>query len=129
MKSFFRVEHAENKHGPWRTIEGKVDPVFPKLTVGKCRALPMPDDDTYRKDGLRWVATTDKLETLLHWFDIKDIEELSELGYVVAEYLFEDDSAFFRRLSEFETVIVLEKATSYKVIPLDKLRKETKWKQ
>lgn len=82
----------------------------------------MPDSPLYGKDGFRWFSTTESLETLLHWFDIKDIEELSKLGYVVSEYQFEDDSVFFRRLNEYESIIVREKAKTHNTISLEKFK-------
>lgn len=121
MKSFFRVEHPAG-YGLWRNADGTYNPVFPKLTVGKCRDVPMPDSPLYGKDGFRWFSTTESLETLLHWFDIKDIEELSKLGYVVSEYQFEDDSVFFKRLNEYESIIVREKASAHNTIPLEKFK-------
>ena len=98
----YRVEDPVEEHGLWRNFDGTPSNVFEKLTVGKCRNMPMDDNDFYRHEGKQWFAATDTPEKLKAWFDVMDIIELRKLGYKV--YRFE--VAKIRVVSEYEVVFV-----------------------
>jgi len=96
----YRVEDQAGKHGLWRDFDGTVNPLFNKLTVGKCKDMPMPDSDFYRANGKQWFSATDTPEKLLAWFDVLDIIESEKLGYHVYEF----DVAGVRKVSDYEVV-------------------------
>ena len=96
----YRVEDPVLQHGLWRDFDGTVNPVFSKLTVGKCKDMPMEDSDFYRQDGKQWFSATDEPSKLTAWFGVLDIVEMEKLGYGV--YEFDVDS--YRVVSPYEVV-------------------------
>ena len=109
----YRVENPKGKHGLWRNFDGTPCDIFDKLTVGKCRNLPMDDNKFYREDGKQWFSATDAPEKLRVWFDVLDIIQMRELGYRV--YEFEVDE--IRTVSEYEVVFTRDSIQS--VIAID----------
>jgi len=96
----YRVEDQVGKHGLWRDFDGTVNPLFGKLTVGKCKDMPMEDSDFYRMFGQRWFSATDAPEKLRAWFDVLDVVEAEKIGYGVYEF----EVTYVRRVSEYEVV-------------------------
>lgn len=82
----YRVEDPKGQHGLWRDFDGSINPVFSKLTVGKCKDMPMDDSDFYRRGGKQWFSATDTPDKLKAWFDILDVIEMERLGYGVFEF-------------------------------------------
>lgn len=82
----YRVEDPVGQHELWRGFDGSINPVFSKLTVGKCKDMPMDDSDFYRRNGKQWFSATDAPEKLKAWFDVIDIIEMEKLGYGVFEF-------------------------------------------
>ena len=109
----YRVENPVEEHGLWRNFDGSPCDVFDKLTHGKSRTLPMPDNDFYREGGKQWFAATDTPEKLREWFDILDIVQLRHLGYKV--YQFEVSNV--KTVSEYE--VVFTRDSSQSVIAID----------
>lgn len=109
----YRVENPIGKHGLWRNFDGSACNVFDKLRVGKCREMPMPDNDFYREGGKQWFSATDTPEKLREWFDVLDIVQLRLLGYKV--YQFEVTNV--RTVSEYEVVFTRDSIKS--VIAID----------
>lgn len=97
MKAY-RVENQEKGHGIWRDFDGTVNPVFSKLTQGKCKDMPMEDSDFYRQDGKQWFSATDTPEKLKAWFSALDVAEMEKLGYKVYEF----EISHCRAVSEYE---------------------------
>lgn len=104
----YRVENPSEEHGLWRNFDGSPCDVFEKLKVGKCREMPMPDNDFYRRDGRRWFSATDTPEKLKAWFDVFDVVQLCELGYKVYEFEVE----YAEPVNEFEVVFTRDLITS-----------------
>ena len=96
----YRVEDSVSQHGLWRNFDGTVNPVFSKLTVGKCKDMPMGDDDFYRMNGKQWFSATDEPSKLTAWFDVLDVVEMEKLGYRVYEF----DVEFYKTVSQYEVV-------------------------
>ena len=111
MKAY-RVEDPIQKHGLWRDFDGTVNPVFSKLTVGKCKDMPMEDSDFYRHDGKRWFSATDTMKKLKLWFNALDIVEMEKLGYGVFEF----DVKSIQEVSPAEIVFTRENIISVKRI-------------
>ena len=109
----YRVENPVEEHGLWRNFDGSPCDVFDKLTHGKSRTLPMPDNDFYREGGKQWFAATDTPEKLKEWLDILDIVQLRHLGYKV--YQFEVSNV--KTVSEYEVVFTRDSIQS--VIAID----------
>ena len=99
MKAY-RIENQSKRHGLWRDFDGNINPVFGKLSVGKCRNMPMEDSDFYRYGGERGFSATDEPLKMRNWFDVEDVVELEALGY----NLYEFDIRACRTVSEFEIV-------------------------
>ena len=104
----YRVENPNEQHGLWRNFDGSSCDVFEKLTVGKCRTMPMPDNDFYRQDGKQWFSATDTPQKLNAWFDVLDIIQMRQLGYKVYEF----EVAETKPVSEYEVVFTRESIIS-----------------
>lgn len=97
MKAY-RVENQKLGHGIWRNFDGTVNPIFSKLTHGKCKNMPLEDSDFYREGGKHWFSAADSPEKLKVWFSSLDVLEMLFLGYKVYEF----EISNFRFVSEFE---------------------------
>lgn len=104
MFSVWRVEDPVGKHGLWRNFDGTRADTFDRLTVGKCRNVPMEDNDFYRQDGMQWFAACDSPDKLKEWFCTQDIVELRKMGQNV--YMF--DVREIRKVSDYEVVFARE---------------------
>lgn len=111
MKAY-RIEDPIAGHGLWRDFDGSLNPVFGKLTVGKCRNMPMEDSDFYRDGGKQWFSATDEPWKMRAWFDVEDVLELEKLGYLL--YEFEIESC--RAVSEYEIVFTRDAIETAKAI-------------
>lgn len=109
----YRVENPVEEHGLWRNFDGSPCDVFDKLTQGKSRTLPMPDNDFYREGGKQWFSATDTPDKLTAWFDVLDIVQMRSLGYKV--YEFEVSNA--RTVNEYEVVFTRDSIES--IIAID----------
>ena len=119
MKAY-RVEDPINEHGLWRDFDGKINPVFSKLSIGKCKDMPMEDNDFYRFNGKQWFSATDKPEKLIAWFDVMDVIEMERLGYNVFEFeIFE-----CRKVSDFEICFTRDSVLSKRQIEPSKIWKD-----
>lgn len=104
----YRVENPKEEHGLWRNFDGSPCDVFSKLTVGKCKNMPMPDNDFYRQNGKQWFSATDTPEKLQAWFDVLDIIQMRQLGYKVYEF----EVTETKPVSEYEVVFTRESIIS-----------------
>ena len=111
MKAY-RVEDPVLQHGLWRNFDGTVNSVFSKLTVGKCKDMPMDDSEFYRSDGKQWFSATDDPDKLKAWFDVLDVVEMERLGYGVYEF----DVASSKMVSPFEIVFTRDSINSVRTI-------------
>ena len=109
----YRVENPEEEHGLWRNFDGSSCDIFEKLKVGKCRNMPMPDNDFYREGGKQWFSATDTPDKLSAWFDVLDIVQMRSLGYKVYEF----EVSNVRTVSEYEVVFTRDSIKS--VIAID----------
>lgn len=100
----YRVEDIVGQHGIWRDFDGSFNPVFNKLSHGKCRDMPMEDSNFYREGGKRWFSATDTPEKLKEWFSEQDVREMLELGYHVIEF----EVTELRPVNEYEVVFTRE---------------------
>ena len=111
MKAY-RVENQTEQHGIWRDFDGSINPVFSKLTQGKCKDMPMEDNDFYRYGGKQWFSATDTPEKLKAWFSVLDVIEMLKMGYSIFE--FEIESC--RVVSEYEICFTRDTIISQKII-------------
>lgn len=109
----YRVENPVEEHGLWRNFDGSPCDVFDKLTQGKSRTLPMPDNDFYREGGKQWFSATDTPDKLIAWFDVLDIVQMRSLGYKVYEF----EVSNVRTVNEYEVVFTRDSIES--VIAID----------
>lgn len=109
----YRVENPVEEHGLWRNFDGSPCDVFDKLTQGKSRTLPMPDNDFYREGGKQWFSATDTPDKLTAWFDVLDIVQMRSLGYKVYEF----EVSNVRTVNEYEVVFTRDSIKS--VIAID----------
>ena len=100
MQKVYRVEDPKEGHGLWRNFDGSPCKVFDQLTVGKCKDMPMDDNDFYRYGSKQWFSATDSPEKLKAWFDVLDVVQLRELGYRVYQL----EVTNIRQVSEYEVV-------------------------
>lgn len=111
MKAY-RVENQNNGHGIWRNFDGTINPVFKHLTQGKCKDMPMEDNDFYRYNGEKWFSATDTPEKLKAWFSALDVIEMLKMGY----HIFEFEIKSCRIVSEYEICFTRNSIISQKVI-------------
>lgn len=109
----YRVENPVEEHGLWRNFDGSPCDVFEKLQVGKCREMPMPDNDFYREGGKQWFAATDSPGKLRAWFDVIDIVQMRRLGYKVYQF----EASNVKKVNEYEVVFTRDSIES--VIAID----------
>ena len=119
MKAY-RIEDPINKHGLWRDFDGKINPIFSKLTVGKCKDMPMEDNDFYRFNDKQWFSATDKPEKLTAWFDVMDVIEMERLGYKVFEF----EILECRKVSNFEICFTRDSILGKRQIGSSKIWKD-----
>lgn len=111
MKAY-RVEDQTKGHGIWRDFDGTVNPVFSKLTHGKCKDMPMDDSDFYRYNGKQWFSATDTPEKLKAWFSALDVMEMRDMGYSIFEF----EIISCRVVSEYEICFTRDCIISQKQI-------------
>lgn len=109
----YRVENSKEEHGLWRNFDGSPCNVFEKLQVGKCREMPMPDNDFYREGGKQWFSATDSPDKLTAWFDVLDIVQMRRIGYRIYEF----EVSNVRTVSEYEVVFTRDSIKS--VVAID----------
>lgn len=111
----YRVENEAEQKGLWRKFDGTWEPLFDMLTDGKCRNLPMEDNDIYRQEGLRWFASAPSKETLQKWFSKKDLEELTQAGFSITEFTV----LRYKAISEFEYIFPRESILATKQLSVN----------
>lgn len=111
MKAY-RVENQLKGHGIWRNFDGTINPVFKYLTHGKCKDMPMDDNDFYRFKGKQWFSATDSPEKLKVWFSAQDVAEMLKIGYQIFEFEIES----YRVVSEYEICFTRDSILTQKKI-------------
>lgn len=109
--SVYRIENPVTNNGLWYNANRELTAFITTLTNAKCKDLPMPfDPELYSQSGLAWLSATDRLDDILDWCSLQDLEELTEAGYglykfTVSHYRQVPGHAVFAR----EHVIACEK--------------------
>ncbi len=93
MIEVFRVEHVDTHQGPFYNCDAFSMTLA--MMANQVRYLPSPSDDGMALFNRRWVFGAPSLNRLKSWFLLGDtveaniqlVDELSQHGYVLAEYL------------------------------------------
>lgn len=115
-KWLYRLESEDPNNGLWYNSNG--DFVWGISAVKDCKTkdLPMGYDVRYQKDGKDWFSSCSNKEDLLHWYSLKDAEELIANGFVFTRYLAQDYTEY-----PMQTVFLKETALKREVIDIMKL--------
>lgn len=105
MYQVFRIEHKTTRVGPFQTNDPFTQGLAQRAT--QSRYLRCPGDDGLSLANIPWhyVFGCPSLETLKRWFFLGRtveeneaiVQELDTRGFVLREYLVEDDVIFFGR--------------------------------
>lgn len=98
----YRIENPQTKCGMWYNERGQYEPFVDKLTEGRSKHLPMPHDDSFRKNNLKWYSACRSIDQLIEWFSERDIYELVENGYriyalEVSQYKIEENQVLYTK--------------------------------
>ena len=115
-KWLYRLESEDPNNGLWYNSNG--DFVWGISAVEDCKTkdLPMDYDERYQKDGKDWYSSCSNKEDLLHWYSLKDAEELIANGFVFTRYLAQDYTEY-----PMQTVFLKETALKREVIDIMEL--------
>ena len=122
-KWLYRLEYKDGTCGLWYNGDGKwcFEQGIGSLVGCKTKDLPMDHDERYKQDGRDWFSSCSNKEDLLHWYSLKDAEELIKRGFVFTRYLATEYHEY-----ENETVFIKESALVREEIDIFELFGKTK---
>ena len=112
--NLLRIEYAGTGIGMWSTKDNKDVPLVAQLTNQVIANLPMPHNDIYRTDGIKWYSSCNSVEGLKGWFSEKDILELLGLGFWITQF----DSSQYIELALGEFIFPKENITNFKLLTI-----------
>jgi|GEM_PF-3695731 len=94
MKTIYRVEHYDRRHGPYEASYNEMNKKCKKLAEKLDREFLVEQHPPPLTDGIRDYSVShycgfDSLDALLDWFE-EWLEDLEECGYHVAIFEVED---------------------------------------
>ena len=122
-KWLYRLEYKDGTCGLWYNGEGKwcFEEGIGSVEGCKTKDLPMDHDERYKQNGRDWFSSCSNKEDLLHWYSLRDAEELLKKGFVFTRYLATEYHEY-----ENETVFIKESALVRKEIDIFELFGKTK---
>jgi len=132
-KWLYRLEYKDGTCGLWYNGEGKwcFEEGIGSLVGCKTKDLPMDYDERYKQDGRDWFSSCSRKEDLLHWYSLRDAEELIKKGFVFTRYLateyheYENETVFIK-----DSSLVREKIDIFELFGKTKpMFKEGDWLQ
>ena len=122
-KWLYRLEYKDGTCGLW--YNGNGDWCFEEgigsVEGCKTKDLPMDHDERYKQDGRDWFSSCSRKEDLLHWYSLKDAEELLKKGFIFTRYLATEYHEY-----ENETVFIKDSALVREEIDIFELFGKTK---
>ena len=89
-KWLWRLESTVPDKGLWYDSNSNYVWIIGELKECKTKDLPMDWDERYHKDGKNWFSSCSNKEDLMHWYSVKDANDLLEKGFVFTRYLATD---------------------------------------
>ena len=122
-KWLYRLEYKDGTCGLWYNGEGKwcFEEGIGSVESCKTKDLPMDHDERYKQNGRDWFSSCSNKEDLLHWYSLRDAEELIKKGFVFTRYLATEYHEY-----ENETVFIKESALVREEIDIFELFGKTK---
>ena len=122
-KWLYRLEYKDGTCGLWYNGEGKwcFEEGIGSVPGCKTKDLPMDHDERYKQDGRDWFSSCSRKEDLMHWYSLKDAEELIKKGFVFTRYLATEYHEY-----ENETVFIKESSLVREEIDIFELFGKTK---
>lgn len=118
IRTIYRIEKPEGRHGMWYDSEGKFDPVIQELCPnGAAKDFPMPKNlELHRKDDRVWNSGGKSIADMRYWFSAQDAIGLLGHGFK----LFEFEVTMFQELDK-EILFCRDGIITQKEIPLDEI--------
>ena len=122
-KWLYRLEYKDGTCGLWYNGEGKwcFEQGIGSLVGCKTKDLPMDHDERYKQEGRDWFSSCSRKEDLMHWYSLKDAEELIKKGFVFTRYVATEYHEY-----ENETVFIKESSLVREEIDIFELFGKTK---
>lgn len=115
MKTIYRIENPQSKHGMWYNENAELDPIIQTLCpTSKSKDLPMDYNEKHRKDGKVWNSAGRSIEEMNYWFSKEDAINLCNNGFKLFEFVVTE----YQEL-EHEILFTREGVISQKEIHID----------
>lgn len=103
-KWLYRLEYKDGTCGLWYNGKGKwcFEEGIGSLVGCNTKDLPMDHDERYKQGGRDWFSSCSRKKDLLHWYSLRDAEELIKKGFVFTRYLateyheYENETVFIK---------------------------------
>jgi hypothetical protein len=118
-KWLYRLESTNPENGLWYDSNGNYCFGIGKLEECKTKDLPMDYDERYRADGRMWFSSCSKKEDLMHWYSLKDAQDLIAAGFVFKKYLATEYTEY-----PLETVFIKDTCLREEIIDITSLFNE-----
>lgn len=115
-KWLWRLESTIPDKGLWYDSKGNYVWTIGELKDCKTKDLPMNWDERYHKDGKSWFSSCSNKEDLMHWYSVKDANDLLEKGFVFTRYLATDYVEY-----DLETTFLKETALAREELDINSL--------
>jgi len=115
-KWLWRLESTIPDKGLWYDSKGNYVWTIGELKDCKTKDLPMDWDERYHKDGKSWFSSCSNKEDLMHWYSVKDANDLLEKGFVFTRYLATDYVEY-----DLETTFLKETALAREELDINSL--------
>ena len=115
-KWLYRLEATDPEKGLWYNSNGEFVWNIGELPECRTKDLPMGYDPRYHKDGKSWFSSCSNKEDLMHWFGLKDANDLIANGFVFCRYLALEYVEY-----ENETTFVKDTCLSREVLDINEL--------
>lgn len=118
-KWLWRLESTIPDKGLWYDSKGNYVWTIGELKECKTKDLPMDWDERYHKDGKNWFSSCSNKGDLMHWYSIKNANDLLKKGFVFTRYLATDYVEY-----DLETTFLKETALAREELDINSLFKE-----
>jgi len=118
-KWLWRLESTVPDKGLWYDSKANYVWTIGELKECKTKDLPMDWDERYHKDGKNWFSSCSNKEDLMHWYSVKDANDLLEKGFVFTRYLATDYVEY-----DLETTFLKETSLAREELDINSLFKK-----
>lgn len=115
-KWLYRLESVDPEKGLWYNSHNELVWTIGEFPECKTKDLPMGYDERYHKDGRCWFSSCSNKEDLMHWYSLKDANDLIAKGFVFTRYLATEYEEY-----ELETTFIKETCLAREVLDINEL--------